>query len=57
MASSKGSDYPGVWKKDGYWSAHITIKGKQKHLGRYKIEEHAAMAYILAKLEAKQIDE
>lgn len=53
MASSKGSDYPGVWKVDGGFSAHIMVKGEKKYLGTYKIEEHAAMAYILAKLEAK----
>lgn len=53
MVNNKGSDYHGVWKAGKEWGAYITIKGEQKHLGNFKIEEHAAIAYLLAKCEAK----
>lgn len=53
MVNSKGSDYHGVWKKGEKWNAYITINGEEKHLGSFKIEEHAAIAYLLAKCEVK----
>ena len=47
MVNSKGSDYHGVWKAGNEWGAYITVKGEHKHLGNFKIEEHAAIAYLL----------
>ena len=57
MSNGKGSIYPGVWKNDEGWGAYITIKGEQKHIGTFKIEENAAIAYLIAKSEAKLNDE
>lgn len=57
MSNGKGSEYKGVWKQKDGWSAHIMVKGEKKYLGTYKIEEHAAIAYLLAKSEAKLNDE
>ena len=53
MGNGKGSIYPGVWKEGNKWSAYIRIKGENKNLGTFRIEEHAAIAYLLAKTEAK----
>ncbi|MDP2836368.1 MAG: hypothetical protein Q8N97_05245 [Methanobacteriaceae archaeon] len=53
MVNSKGSEYPGVYKEDEGWSAYITINGEQKCLGVFKIEENAAITYLVAKSEAK----
>ncbi|MDP3035686.1 MAG: hypothetical protein Q8M97_11370 [Methanobacteriaceae archaeon] len=53
MVNSKGSEYPGVWKEGEEWGSYIMIKGENIHLGDFKIEEHAAMAYLMAKSESK----
>ena len=44
------SSYKGVnfHKQRGKWQARITIDGKQKYLGSFKIEELAALAYDMA---------
>ncbi len=57
MVNSKGSEYHGVWKEGNMWSAYITIKGEQKKLGTFKIEENAAISYLIAKMEAKLNEE
>ena len=50
---SKGSKYPGVWKDGEKWSAIIDIDNEQLFLGTFKMEEHAAIAYLMAKAESK----
>lgn len=46
---SKGSKYKGVWfhkyKENGYWRAGIRINNKTQHLGIFKTELGAALAY------------
>lgn len=44
---NSSSKYKGVYKDNerGGWAAQITIDGKKKFIGRYKIEEDAAVAY------------
>ncbi len=41
------SKYKGVnfFKRDKRWYAHITTKGKMRHIGSFKTEEEAARAY------------
>ena len=43
----KSSKYPGVYwnKNEKKWRAHITIKGKSKHLGYFTDEKEAFEAY------------
>lgn len=43
------SKYLGVSWDRGRWRAGIAVNGKNKHLGRFKVEEDAAEAYRLAK--------
>ena len=57
MSNGKGSNYPGVWREDDGWSAIIRIKGERIYLGTFKIEENAAITYLIAKSEAKLNDE
>ena len=47
------SGYPGVsWhKRDCKWQGHITLDGKQKHLGYFDTPEVAHSAYLAAKAE------
>jgi hypothetical protein len=42
------SKYKGVWLESKKWRAAITKRGKRIHLGRYKTEQEAAMAYDFA---------
>jgi hypothetical protein len=37
-----------TWNKNG-WESYIKFNGKQTYLGRYKTEEEARQAYLLAK--------
>ena len=48
---NKTSKYIGVsWcKQTGRWKAQVTINHKAKNLGRYKTQEEAREAYLLAK--------
>lgn len=57
MGKGKQSKYPGVWKGNERWNAWITINGEDKLLGTFKLEEHAAIAYLLAKSEIKLKEE
>lgn len=57
MGKGKQSKYPGVWKWKEGWNAWITIKGEDKLLGTFKLEEHAAIVYLLAKSEIKLKEE
>ena len=47
------SVYPGVWKVGEKWSAHLMINKERIELRTFKIEKHAAMAYLIAKAESK----
>ncbi len=50
---SKDSKYPGVTRKGDKWAAYITMDGVEVLLGNFISEEHAAMAYLIAKMEMK----
>ena len=50
---NKSSKYKGVswYKRDKIWQAQIKINKKQIHLGRFKLEKDAALAYNKAAIE------
>jgi hypothetical protein len=53
-SSNKSSGLLGVQKKRNRWYAHITVRGRQRHIGVFDTPELAHAAYLFAKRQSHE---